>query len=46
MATFADGTAVMAAGWTVENTSRKVQSAVNKVAIRTKNANKTQRIRR
>jgi hypothetical protein len=43
--TFADVTAVMAVGETVENKARKPQSAVNKVAIWTKKmANKTQRI--
>jgi hypothetical protein len=36
MATFADGTAVMAVGETVENSTRKLQSAVNKVTIWTK----------
>jgi hypothetical protein len=33
MATFADDTAVMAKGKTVENSTRKLQSAVNKLAI-------------
>jgi hypothetical protein len=37
MATFADDTAVMAVGETVENSTRKLQSAVNKVTIWTKN---------
>jgi hypothetical protein len=32
-ATFADDTAVMAVGKTVESTTRKLQSVVNKVAI-------------
>jgi hypothetical protein len=36
MATFADETAVTAVGETVENSTRKLQSAVNKVAIWTK----------
>jgi hypothetical protein len=43
--TFADDTAVMAIGETVDISTRKLQSAVNNVAIRTKKmANKTQRI--
>jgi hypothetical protein len=33
MATFADDTAVMAIGKTVDISTRKLQSAVNKVAI-------------
>jgi hypothetical protein len=33
MATFADDTAVMAVGETVENSTRKLKSAQNKVAI-------------
>jgi hypothetical protein len=33
LATFADDTAVMAVGQTVENSTRKLQPAVNKVAI-------------
>jgi hypothetical protein len=33
MATFADDTAVMAIGETVDSSTRKLQSAVNKVAI-------------
>jgi hypothetical protein len=33
MATFADDTAVMAIGEAVENSTRKLQSAVKKVAI-------------
>jgi hypothetical protein len=33
MATFADDTAVMAIGETVENSTRELQSAINKVAI-------------
>jgi hypothetical protein len=37
MATIADNTAVMAIGETVESSTRKLQSAVNKVAIWTKN---------
>jgi hypothetical protein len=37
MATFADDTAVMAIGMTVGNSARKLQSAVNKVDIWTKN---------
>jgi hypothetical protein len=42
-ATFADDTAVMASGETVENSTRKLQWAVNKVAIWTREmANKTQ----
>jgi hypothetical protein len=36
MATFADDTTVMAVGETVENSTKKLQSAVNKVAIWTK----------
>jgi hypothetical protein len=36
MAMFADDTAVMAVGETAENSTRKLQSAVNKVAIWTK----------
>jgi hypothetical protein len=44
MATFADDTAVMAVGETVDISTRKLQSAVNKVAIWTKMTNKTQRI--
>jgi ABC-type dipeptide/oligopeptide/nickel transport system ATPase component len=36
MATFADDTAVMAKGETVENSTREIQSAVNKVVIWTK----------
>jgi retron-type reverse transcriptase len=36
MAMFADDTAVMAAGETVENSTTKLQSAVNKIAIWTK----------
>jgi mannose/fructose/N-acetylgalactosamine-specific phosphotransferase system component IID len=36
MATFADNTAVMAVGETVENSTRKLQSAVNIVVIWTK----------
>jgi hypothetical protein len=42
MATFADDTAVMAIGETVDISTRKLQSAVNKVAIWTKMTNKTQ----
>jgi hypothetical protein len=43
MATFADDTAVMAIVETVESSTRKLQSAVNKVTIWTKKmANKTQ----
>jgi hypothetical protein len=43
MATFADDTAVMAIGETVEASIRNLQSSVNKVAIWTKqNASKTQ----
>jgi hypothetical protein len=37
MTTFTDDTAVMAIGKTVENSTRKLQSAINKVAIWTKN---------
>jgi hypothetical protein len=37
MATFADDTAVLAAGETVENSTGKLQSAVNRIAIWTKN---------
>jgi retron-type reverse transcriptase len=44
VATFADDTAVMAVGETVESSTIKLQSAVNKVAIWTKMANKIQRI--
>jgi hypothetical protein len=45
MATFTDDTSVMSVGETVENSTRKLQSAVNKVTMRTKKmANKTQRI--
>jgi hypothetical protein len=33
MATFADGTAVLAVGETVGNSTRKLQSTVNKVVI-------------
>jgi ABC-type dipeptide/oligopeptide/nickel transport system ATPase component len=40
MATFADDTAVMAAGETVEGSTRKLQSAVNKVAIWTRKLRK------
>jgi hypothetical protein len=36
MAMFADDTAVMAIGQTVESSTRKLQSAVNRVAIRTR----------
>jgi hypothetical protein len=36
MATFAEDTAAMAVGETVENSARKLQSAVNKVAMRAK----------
>jgi hypothetical protein len=36
MATFADYTAVMAVGETAENSTRKLPSTVNKVAIWTK----------
>jgi hypothetical protein len=36
MATFADDTAVMAAGETVENSTRKLQSSVDKIAIWTR----------
>jgi mannose/fructose/N-acetylgalactosamine-specific phosphotransferase system component IID len=36
MAMFVDDTAVMAIGETVENSTRKLQSAVNKVAVWTK----------
>jgi hypothetical protein len=36
MATFADDTAVLARGETVENSTRKLQSAVNIVALWTK----------
>jgi hypothetical protein len=42
MITFADDTAVMAVGETAKNSNRKLQSAVNKVAISTKKiVNKT-----
>jgi hypothetical protein len=46
MATFADDTEIMAVGETIENSTRKLQSTVNKVAVWTKKkmANKTQRI--
>jgi phage gp45-like len=44
MATFADDTAVMAVGETVENSTRKLQLAVNKVTIWTKYSNKIQQI--
>jgi hypothetical protein len=37
MATFADDTAVMATGETIESSTRKLQSSVNKVAIWTRN---------
>jgi hypothetical protein len=40
MATFADDATAMAVGETAENGTRKLQSAVNKVAIWTKNADK------
>jgi hypothetical protein len=36
MATIADDTAVMAVGETVENSTRKLQSALNEVALWTK----------
>jgi hypothetical protein len=36
MATFADDTAVMAIGETVESSTRKLKSAVNKIAILTR----------
>jgi hypothetical protein len=36
MATFADDTAVMAIGETVENSTRKLQAAVNKAAVWTR----------
>jgi hypothetical protein len=42
MAMFADDTTVMALGETVESLIRKLQSAVNKVALWTKKVNKTQ----
>jgi hypothetical protein len=45
MATFADDTAIMAVGYTVENTTRKLQSAVNKAVIWKIMANKIQRIK-
>jgi hypothetical protein len=45
MTTFADDTAVIAIGETVESSTRKLQSAVNQVAVWTKKiANKIQRI--
>jgi phage gp45-like len=45
MAMFADDTAIMAIGDTVENSTRKLQSAINKFTISTKKkANKIQRI--
>jgi hypothetical protein len=45
MATFADDTAVMAVGETVDISTRKLQSDVKIVSIKTKRmANKTQRI--
>jgi hypothetical protein len=46
MATFADDTAVMAVGETVKNSTRRLQSATNKAALRTeKMVNKIQRIK-
>jgi hypothetical protein len=42
MARFADDTAVMAIGETVENSTRKLQSAQNKIVIWTKQRRKTQ----
>jgi mannose/fructose/N-acetylgalactosamine-specific phosphotransferase system component IID len=46
MATFADDTAVMAIGETVEGSTRKLQSAVNEVSIwKQKVVNETQRIK-
>jgi hypothetical protein len=44
MATSANDTADMAVGETVENSTRKLQSPVNEVAIWTKMVNSTQQI--